>query len=248
VERRYSEEQVSEIIRRAAEISSNGVDSSLARGSGISESELKRIASEIGLEASAVDTAMRETGSVVSQDTGGALSYERSFERRIQGYVGEEAHATLVEHFVPEWDPFRGTTKIGSMVSYKSSVGTNTCHVSITQKSGRTTLKVTSNAWVSMMATFLPAVLLSVLSAILVFSSTRLAQSDKPELFLASLLVLWTAAVVANIKLVKFSNKKVERLVDAAASELAESADHLRGRLEAPSLAADEASQTEQLT
>jgi hypothetical protein len=134
------------------------------------------------------------------------------------------------------------------MVSYKSSVGINTCHVSIAQKSGRTTLKVTSNAWVSMMATFLPALLLSVLAGIFVLGGTRVLPGDKPEMFVAIVGSLWVIAVLANMKLVKFSNKKVERLVDAAASELAETADHLRGRLEASSPAADEVGQTEQLT
>jgi hypothetical protein len=248
VERRYSEEQVSEIIRRAAEISSTGIDSALSRGSGVTESELKRIASEIGLDAEAVDAAMRETGAVVSNDTGGDLSWDRSYERRIDGEVSaEQAHATLVEHFVPEWDPFRGTTKIGSLVTYKSSVGINTCHVSIARKSGRTILKVTSNAWVSMMATFLPATLLSVLACILILSSSKLL-NDKLEILVPLLAVLWITSVVANMKLVKFSNKKVERLTDAAAADLAESADHLRSRLANTSAESRIEVQGEQLT
>lgn len=248
MERRFSEEQVSEIIRRAAEISSTGIDPALSRGSGVSESELKRIASEIGLDAEAVDAAMRETGTVVSNDTGGDLSWDRSYERRIGGEVSaEQAHATLVEHFVPEWDPFRGTTKIGSLVTYKSSVGINTCHVSIARKSGRTILKVTSNAWVSMMATFLPATLLSVLACIFILGSSKL-MNDKLEVLVPLLAALWITAVVANIKLVKFSNKKVSRLVDAATADLAESADDLRDRLEAPSLATEDVGRSEQLT
>lgn len=231
LERRFSEEQVSEIIRRAAEISGTSVG---ADHSGVTEPELRRIAREIGLDDDAVDAAMRETGAMVSNDTGGALTYERSFERRIDGEVGEEAYATLVEHFVPEWGIGRGTSKIGNLLTYRSMVGINSCQVSVSQKAGRTTLKVTSSAWVSIMATFLPATLLSITAGILLFNSMDARLLDKVEVFAALLAVIWAAAVIGNIKLVKFSNKKVGRLVDAAAEDLAESADHLRSRLSAP--------------
>jgi hypothetical protein len=231
VERRFSEEQVSEIIRRAAEISGTSVGTD---HSGVTESELRRIAREIGLDEGAVDAAMRETGAIVLSDTGGDLNYERSFERRISGEVGEEAYANLVEHFVPEWGIGRGTNKIGNLLTYKSMVGINSCQVSVSQKAGRTTLKVTSSAWVSIMATFLPATLLSITAGILLFNSMDAVLLDKVEVFAALFTAIWIAAVIGNIKLVKFSNRKVARLVDAAAADLAESADHLRDRLARP--------------
>lgn len=233
MERRFTEEQVSEIIRRAADISGGEGDPSPHRGQGVTEPELRRIAKEIGLSETAIEVAMRETGTVNKSDTGGDLTYERTFERRIQGEVGDEGYATLIEHFVPEWDPFRGTTRIGTLMSYKCSVGTNTCNVSIAQKAGQTTLKVTSNAWVSMMATFLPATLLSILAIILVSATVDSRFLDKMELLVPILAVVWTAAILGNIKLVKFSNKKVARLVDSAAADLAASADHLRSRIAA---------------
>jgi hypothetical protein len=231
VERRFSEEQVSEVIRRAAELSSLGVDSALARNSGVTESELRRIAREIGLDDGAVDAAMRETGTVVSSDSGGDLTYERSFERRINGEVGEEAYATLVEHFVPEWGIGRGTNKIGNLLTYRSLVGINSCQVSVSQKAGRTTLRVTSSAWISIMATYLPATALSITASILVFNTLSSRVLDKFEVLVPLLAVLWIAAVIGNLKLVRFSNRKVARLTDAAAADLAESADHLRSKL-----------------
>lgn len=225
MERRFSEDQATDIIRRAAELSSATGEDAM-RTSGISESELRRIAAEIGLPDTAIDDAIGEVGHVRSEDVGGDLTYERTFERRIDGDVGKDGYATLVEHFVPEWSLGEGTKRIGSLLRYRSAVGTNSCQVSLSQKAGKTVFRVTSHAWVSIMATFLPAALITAGATVAALSIQSVSPGARLVAFAAIFAVVWTAAILGNIKLVRMSNRKVKRLVDAAAADLSESASH----------------------
>jgi hypothetical protein len=232
LERRFTDEQISEIIRRAAELSAEPGADGWRRGSAVTESELRRIALEIGLPGDAVDAAIEQVGTVTASDTGGDLTYERTFERRIEGEVGGEAYSALVEHFVPEWGIGRGTSTIGNMHTYRSMVGINSCQVSVSQRAGRTTLKVSSHAWVSLVATFLPATILSILIVIAALNVETRTVSERAAPMAIALAAVWVAAIVGNMRLVRSSNRKVARLTEAAASDLADSASHLRHRLE----------------
>ena len=59
-ERVFSEQEVSQILRRAVQISEE--DSSQAYVPGITQSELERIAAEVGVDAEALSRAILEAG------------------------------------------------------------------------------------------------------------------------------------------------------------------------------------------
>ncbi|GMV87203.1 MAG: hypothetical protein AMXMBFR81_01340 [Chthonomonas sp.] len=88
--RRYSEKQVTRVLRRAAEIQSSGRSES---ADGLSEDEVLRVGAEVGLDAQAVQKALAEVGfnddDAQTRWLGAPEQYE--LERVVEGEL--DAHA-----------------------------------------------------------------------------------------------------------------------------------------------------------
>ena len=232
MERHFSEQEVSEIIRRAADNQARQHPEGSHAGSGVSESELKRVASELGIEANALQSAISEVGSGALNDTGTHDSMERILERTVEGELSPDQLGIVLEEFMPVAE-FGGhpPVRVGNSISYQSFVGFAQCSINLAARGGKTTLRVKSNTSAAALSTFLPVIVISLLGNLIYWKKVGPPVDD--GILLAVLLpaAFLTAAYFGFRKLVNYSNRKVLDLTNRTATKLEESADHLRGRL-----------------
>lgn len=230
MERHFTEQQVSEIIRRAAERQAKS-DAPGAAPTGISESELRRVARELGIDETALTQAMGEVGATALSDTGNLRSFERTLERVIDGEVPEESLASVVEEFVPVAGLQGSTVTIGRAINYTAMAGMGQCNINVAPRNGKTVLRVKSNAGLAFLPTGIPGFLMS----IFVLAGVGKGMETTPLKFVVmavAVLFIWAVAAIAFRAMVVGTNKKVLELTNRAAAKLSESAAHLRGRLE----------------
>ena len=165
-DRRFSDEEVREILRKAVQ---KAPSRSLSRREGLSLSELKSIGEEVGIDPARLEDAARSVAerktSAPSRFLGGptVLDFERkvkgvfqpddtpeilSLVRRIMGHQGEvdEIHGSL------EWQ-------------VKGDTGNR--YVTLTPKDGTTTIRSSANLSNLAVVTFLPAGVMGALAPII---------------------------------------------------------------------------------
>lgn len=231
MERHFSEQEVSEIIRRAADNQARQHPEGSHGASGVSESELKRVASELGIEADALYSAISEVGSGALNDTGTYDSIERVLERSVDGELSSDQLGIVLEEFTPMEGIGTKVVSVGSSISYQSIVGFAQCNINVAARSGKTTLRVKSNAFVAALATFVPVIAISLVGNLIYWKKVSPPIDDGILLALLLPAAFLTAAYFGFKKLVNYSNKKVLELTNRTAAKLEESSDHLRGNL-----------------
>jgi uncharacterized membrane protein len=231
MERHFTEEQVAEIIRRAAAYQNRAKTPGVSTPAGISESELCRVAEELGIDAEAFRRSLDEVGASTQNDTGTLNSVSRVLERTIQGEVPEDAYGAMVEEFVPV-SGFGGQSilQIGKALSYSCMVGVAQCNVNVSRRDRQTVLRVQSNATMAGLAAFLPAFLATAVSGAIVWDQMTAAAAVKLVVHLSILALIWSGATVGFRAMVRNANRKVRGMIDRAAAKLAEAT----GRLDDP--------------
>ena len=232
MERHFSEQEVSEIIRRAADHQVRERPSGAPAAPGVSESELKRVASELGIEASALQAAISEVGSGALGDTGTLDSVQRVLERSIEGELSPDELGIVLEEFTPVAEfGSHGPVSIGNSLTYNSVVGLTPCNINVAARNGKTRLRVKSNALAAALATFLPVIVISFVGNLIYWK--KVAPPIDDGILFATLLpvAFLVAAFFGFRKLVRFGNRKILDLTNRTAAKLAESSDHLRGNL-----------------
>lgn len=211
--------------------------------SGISESEVRRIAQELGIDPRALEEALDGAGVWRSSETGTIQSVERTLERVFDAELPEESYSVILDEFVPASTTFSPGMKIGGAMNYSSIAGMAQCNVSVSRRNGKTNLKVRSSAFLAVLPTFFPALVATAVSGALVWeemSATALVKAIVHVLFTVA---VWSGAIAGFRTLVRNSNRKVLELLDRASAGLAEAAASPRRMLErsAPQTASDEA-------
>lgn len=231
MERHFSEQEVSDIIRLAAEKQVRQRPAGAPASTGVSESELKHVAGELGIDPTALQAAISEVSSIGLEDTGDLSSIDRIIERSIDGDLAQEDFGIVLEEFVPASGIGNQPVSLGNSLSYQSLVGMAQCNINVTNRNGKTTLRVKSNAFLAALPTFLPALFASIISNVIIWEEIR----PRPEvgipfaaLFPVFFLIL---AYFAFKSLIRYSNKKVIDLANRTTAKLSESAAHLRGNI-----------------
>lgn len=245
MERQFSEQEVSEIIRKAAERQSRS-DTPGRTPTGISESELRRVANELGIDSEALQYAMGEVGTGAVSDTGDLGSFERTLERTIDGDLPEEALALVIEEFVPVSGLQGNTVTIGRAINYTSMVHLGQCNVNVAPRNGKTVLRVKSQAFLAALPTYIPAFVLSMVASAITWDSGLGSPGFKVLVNLLLVGGLWTGASLVFRSMVRKTNQRVLELTDRTARKLAEAAMHLRGRLGRTSSTEEEGEALEQ--
>jgi len=245
MERHFSEQQVSEIIRKAAEVQSRHKTAGSQPSHGISESELKRVASELGIDRDALISAIAEVASTTLEDTGSLSTVDRILERSVVGELTQDQIGVVLEEFTPTAGIGQQTIAVGNNLSYQSLVGMAQCNINVSNRSGKTTLRVKSSAFLSFLPTFLPAGFISLITNIVIWEEMRLSTSEGLPPAVLIPVGLLIAAFYCFKKLVRYSNQKILDLTNRAAAKLSESADHLRINLHGAGIPAPEVIQDE---
>lgn len=227
----FSEQQVSEIIRRAAEHQARHRPQHGASTSGVSEDELRHVAEELGIDMESLVVAMSEVGAGGLDDTGTLDSVDRVLERSFEGEMSADDIGIVLQGFTPTGGIGNQTVTIGNTLSYQSIVGMSNCNVSVSSRSGKTTLHLKSSAFIALVPTFLPAVFLSFVTNMIIWEEIRPMIVDGLPAAILIPVALMTIAYFAFKKLVRYSNKKVLDLTNRTAAKIEESVDNLRGRI-----------------
>lgn len=149
-ERRFSDERVGEILRRAVELQHRGAVPAV-RGEGLSQSELEQVATEAGIDAAYVHQAIAESGPVDS-DTERSRFRGEAKTIEVTGVLEGEVSADAMERMVEEVQRTFADTSVPSYtdrsVTWTGSSGLASTRLSnlmvaITARNGRTEIRVT---------------------------------------------------------------------------------------------------------
>jgi hypothetical protein len=156
LERHYTEQEVTQVIRKAAELQDRLAPADAPRPGGIAEGELVRIAGELGLEERFVKEALADKSTFASQDKGRDTSWDRTFERTAAGLPGSEAFEIALDEFGPTSGMSTSPTTVGDTLTYQSMAGLSHCEMLVSKKGGRTRVKVGTSTFLPFLAFGLP--------------------------------------------------------------------------------------------
>lgn len=212
--RLFSEEEAAQIIRRAVEISDQELQATFRPG--ITPQELERIAAEVGVSASALAQALRETAREETSEKG-LLHLTEEFVRVVEGELDPKNFDLVVEGIKPLANAGQPhMAQVGRTLTMSAWVGAGQARIEVTSRKGRTKLKVKSNALFQALMTLHPAFITSV---ILVG-----ALSEQGLGWLAAGLaagVLTLGGLCFNL-LTKFSHRRARALADELRDRIAE--------------------------
>ncbi len=160
-ERIFSEQEVTDIIRRAVEISERG--SNPVYQPGVTRAELEHIAAEVGVSVEALHQAITEAG--LRTDKRGWLHLTEEFERVVEGELDPDRFDLVVE----DLKSFRNAgqpsmAQIGRKMTMSAWTGVGQAKVDVTSRNGRTTLKVKSNALLQALMTLHPGLIATMIT------------------------------------------------------------------------------------
>jgi hypothetical protein len=221
-ERQFSEQQVADIIRRAAEAQTQQGRTVPSASGLVSAAEVRRIAGELGIDANAVEAAIQQTSNWMATDSGSLNSVDRTLERRVEGELADEDYAAVMEEFVPSSGPGSQSITMGSTLNYKAMAGLAECNVNVSKKSGWTNLRVKTSAYLALLPTMLPAFLVSVVSAGIIWESKSLQAGEKLLTHVLILAAAWSLAIWGFRVAIRYSNRKIAAIMDSTAAKIAD--------------------------
>lgn len=214
MERHYTEEEVSQVIRRAAELQDRLTPADTARASGVRESELVRIAGELGLEERFVREAMGDSSTFAAGDKGRMTAIDRTLERTAAGLPGSEAFEIALDEFGPTSGLQSGPTTVGDTMTYQSMAGLSHCEMLVSRKGGRTRIKVGVSTFLPVVVVMLP--LLMTVGIVAGTSGRAFGGLVGWSIGAAGCLATWLLTRAT----VKWSNTKVVEKTDALVSRI----------------------------
>jgi uncharacterized small protein (DUF1192 family) len=238
-ERRFTEQEVADIIRRATEAQIGMAQREAPPGT-LSATDVLRIGAELGVDPAALEAAMGGAVVWTSHDDAGSLfKTKRSFERRIPAPLTEADFAELMGLFEP-WG-IRGAQsfRVGSALHYKAMAGVSGCSVTLTGSEEGACLKVRSDSGNAWLWTLAPLILLfpgfpfllDLLSPDPLLLDAPLATTWTYVGIAFALAAVWALAGALSLHSIRSANQRIARLMDEFAAGKAE-----RARLRATGL------------
>ena len=215
MERQYTEHEVTQVIRRAAELQERLAPSDIPRPGGIGERELVRIAGELGLEERFVRDALADKSTFAPQDKGAITSWDRTLERTAAGLPGSEAFEVALDEFGPTTGISSSPTTVGDTLTYQSMAGWTHCEMLVSKKGGRTRVKVGASTFLPFIGLGLP---MGLALFIVIVALTEYATVAGLPILIADGLIGLLGVVLIWVLVRKFnawSNRKVAAKLDA---------------------------------
>lgn len=212
----FSEQEVTQILRRAVELSEEG--SASAYTPGVTREELERIAREVGVSTEALRRAIDEAAQRPS--VRGPLHLTEEFERVVSGELDPSQFDLVIEGIKPLSNSGQpSASQIGRTLTMSAWTGTGQAKVEVTSRGGRTRLKVRSNAFFQALMTLYPAAIGSMIA--------MGAFSERGMAWLGAAVSLGLLAVGTTIfrALTKTGHRKAEEMADTLRDRIARSVD-----------------------
>ena len=160
----FSEQEASQILRRAAELMEKEVEGGKDYTPGITRQELENIAKEVGVDPKFLELAITQQGRAESKP--GVLHLTQEFERVIEGELNPDDFDVIIESIKPlSRIGQAGFTQVGRSLQASAWTGVSQANVSVSSRNGRTRLKVASNPLFGFLMGGYPALIGSIISA-----------------------------------------------------------------------------------
>jgi hypothetical protein len=217
-ERRFTDEEVREILRRAvARTSSRAV----AKREGLSLEELKAIGAEVGIDPVQLEDAARAvaTGGGTRADSIVGTPRSMYFERTVDGSL-EPDDASEVLSIIRRIMGHHGDVRqIHDSLEWSTSGDAGTRHVTVVSKEGRTTVRTSANLTTLAVVSYLPAGVIGLIATMI----GVVGYSESGNLFalaggLSALPVLYGVVRRLIRKLSRSESAKLQRVADEVAA------------------------------
>lgn len=229
MERQFSEQEVTQVIKRAAELQERLAPAQRHLG-GIGEVEIVRIAKELGVEERFVKQALADRSTFASEDRGRMTAMDRTIERTAAGLPGSEAFEVVLDSIGPSNGLNSSPTTVGDTMTYQTMIGISHVEMLINKKHGRTRVKADVSTFLPVIAFGAP---LAMAIAITAGSFANFATvAGIPGAIAATIVAVggtvggWFGLRAIN----KWSNKKVVEKVEETVDRLNSEADRVSQR------------------
>lgn len=203
----FSEQEASKIIQRAVELSEQ--QSTGKYQSGVTRTELEKIASEVGVSVDVLDKAIRE--SVEGTQAKGGFRFSEEFERVVEGELDPGQYDLVIEGLKPmanHGQPL--ASQVGRTLSLSTWTGVGQAKVDLTSRNGRTKVKVKSNSIFQFLMTLHPALITALVATG--------ALGEKGMVWLGA--GIGAAALAVGASLFGFLTKKGHKKAEALANDM----------------------------
>lgn len=212
-ERVFSEQEVSDILRRAVELTEQGPDREYVPG--VTEAELSRIAEEVGVSADALRRAILEAGDRTGKR--GLFHLTEEFERVVEGELDPSQFDVLAEGIKPLGNAGQpAIAQVGRKLVMSAWTGVGQAKIDVTSRNGRTSLKVKSNALFQGLMTLHPTFIASLITV------ASMSERGMGLFGMAIGAGLMTLGFGSFTWLTKLGHRKAEKLADDLRERIAE--------------------------
>ncbi|MBV6459674.1 MAG: hypothetical protein HONBIEJF_02825 [Fimbriimonadaceae bacterium] len=215
-ERVFSEQEVTQILRRAVALTEAGADKAYAPG--VTIEELERIAAEVGVSPRALAQAILEQGAEPTKK--GVLNLTEEFERVVAGEMDPAQYDVILDGLKPLANAGQPhASQIGRKLTASVWTGVGQAKIDVTSRNGRTKLSVKSNALFQGLMTLYP----SLIGSIIAIAST--ADKGMAAVGLAIAACLMTVGSFAFTALTRIGHRRAEKIADDLRTRIASTID-----------------------
>jgi hypothetical protein len=212
-ERVFSEQEVSDILRRAVELTESGSENAYIPG--ITENELLRIAGEVGVDPEALRRAILESGKVDSRR--GLFHLTEEFERVVEGELDPTQFDIVADGIKPLGNAGQpAIAQVGRKLQMSAWTGVGQAKVDVTSRNGRTSLKVKSNPVFQALMTLHPTFIATLITV------GSMSENGMGLLGGAIGVGIMSLGVGAFTWLTKLGHRKAEKLADDLKERIAD--------------------------
>ena len=216
--RRFTDREIAAVLRHAADLDER---SGTSEGGGLSLEELREIAAEVGISATAIDRAVAalDRPASVGSWLGGAPAVRRAV-RALPNELGKEQIARLVEVVDEQHDSAGAVSEALGSVRWTVSDRMHSSMVSIRPEKGETAIKVVEkiNPRLRAVAHFMPAAWALMFAAPMV-GAIQAGPGATAGLLVGSLAAGFGAGRIAWNVFSGKSRRRVERMADSLVDE-----------------------------
>ena len=216
-ERRFTDEEVREVLRRAVE---DVPGTALASGDGLTLSELEAIGAEVGIDAERIERAVWSMDHAPGQSGGRLLGGPRllSVRRKVPGEVPEGAAPEVLAAIRRHLGRAGDVSEVGGAIEWRATGEVGEQHVSVATRDGSTTITASANLSSAAVLAYLPPGMLAGIASLVGFV---VSANDANELgMILSLAVVPAVLGLARTLFGRFTRSQAAAL-DAAVREVA---------------------------
>lgn len=214
-DRRFTDREVQEILKRAVEQSPSS--GAIARREGLSLAELKTIGLEVGIDPERLESAARavvlDQGSRPNRFLGAATVL--NFERTVDGTLSPDETSEVLSRIRRVMGRQGEAQEIGGALEWSAKGESGERHVSVATRDGKTTIRTAANLGNAAVLTYLPmGVLGSLLTVIGLITFVRDGSVAGLVMLFTILPILYPILRTVFTKVSKGEAAKLQRVVD----------------------------------